>query len=98
MPKHVLNILTDHPFLRTFSGQTSITLVCPEKHWLYLGQHENKAEGHNHIQGLLSRFGPIAMFSYPTRINMSYKLNINVCHRRHKTMPKNNSRNKVYLR
>lgn len=33
----------------------------------------------------------LAMIQQPTRINMAYKLNINICHRRHKIMSKSNS-------
>lgn len=39
----------------------------------------------------------LAMIQQPTRINMSYELNINICHRRHKIMSKNNPGDKTRL-
>lgn len=40
-----------------------------------------------------ARLGLIAMFQHPTRINMSYKLNANVCCGRHEITSQNNPGN-----
>jgi hypothetical protein len=40
----------------------------------------------------------MAMFSYSISINMSYKLNANVCDRRHEIMSVNNPWIKMHLR
>ena len=56
--------------------------------YLGLGKHENKAEGDIQIQDILIKLGSIAVFSYPTRKNMSYKLNVNICHGNMKSHPR----------
>lgn len=65
---------------------------------LHLGKQRSKSEGHTQTQGTPIRWGSIAMFGYPTRINKSYVLDINVCCRRCTITSKNNPGNKMHLR
>lgn len=67
-------------------------------HRLHPGKHKSKAEGDIQIQGPLTRLGSVAMFRHPTRINISYKLNVSVCHRRSEIMFKNSPGNKGHRR
>jgi aspartate carbamoyltransferase catalytic subunit len=60
-------------------------------------KQKSKAEGDHQLQGTLTRLDSTVVFCHPTRINKTYKLNLNVSHRRHKITCYNNQGNKMHL-
>lgn len=75
---------------RDFPGFTNLNAMPGIFYRLYLGTHKSKTEGYSQIHSTLTTLGSIALLLHPSRLNMSYNLNVNVCKKRHKIVFKNN--------